>query len=115
MQQIKIGDTLIDVVSVYGAKRDMLGSIRDSLEIKVISDYETVVNTFVDGITYLLVQNIETMNEDGTITTSVEEYDKSNYCLSGDIVDHRDGTLSVYMGVRTDVEELLIALYGGAE
>ena len=103
MQQIKINNTLIDVISCYGAYRNMLGAKRNSIEIIMASDYETIVNTFVDGITYSLVETTE--NEDGTIQT--QEYDKSNYCLSGDVVDHRDGTISIFMGEKTN-EELAI-------
>ena len=139
MQQIKIGDTLINVVSCYGAYRNMLGSKRNSIEIVLESDYETVVNTFVDGITYSLVETtseevvsrVPLVDENGDVMTDAEgnvmtglkeetvsqtyEYDKSNYCLSGDVVDHRNGTISVFMGEKTSEEELLIALYGGAE
>ena len=100
MQQIKIKDNLIDVISCYGAHRTMLGAKRNSIEITMTSDYETIVNTFTDGITYSLIETTE--NEDETIQT--HEYDKSSYCLAGDVVDHRDGTISIYMGMKTELE-----------
>lgn len=107
MQQIKINGLTIDVVSVYGGKRDMLGAKRDSLAIKLHSDYETVVNTFVDGMAYSLVD----ISTDDEGNTSTYEYDKSEYSMAGDIVDHRDGTITVHMGKPTELEETQLLLY----
>ena len=35
-----------------------------------------------------------------------ERRDMRDYCMAGDIVDHRDGTLTVWMGQMTDGEML---------
>ena len=57
-----------------------------------------------------VVKEIEQANEDGTVeivqVNEKEEYNNSDYCIAGDIIDHRDGTLSVKMGKPTDVEVL---------
>ena len=111
MQQIKIGNKIIDIISCIGAYRNLLGSKRNSIEIILESDYETVKNTFLDNMTYCIVETREEVQEDGTVQTITEEFDKSNYCLSCDITDHRDGTISVFMGELTSEEELLIQLY----
>lgn len=71
---------------------------------------------FVDGLTYsLLIHEInkEVLDENGNPTIETYEYDKSSYSLACDIIDHRDGTLDVYMGELTTEEELLIQLYSG--
>ena len=111
MAQIKINDRLIEVIACYGALRNMLGAKRNSIEIIMTSDYETIKNTFVDGVEYSLIDtyDVRVEKEDGTIITETktEEFNKTNYCLSGDIVDHRDGTISVFMGEKTN-EELAI-------
>lgn len=41
------------------------------------------------------------------------EYDNSDYSVAGDIIDHRDGTLTVKMGKPTDLELAYEELYGG--
>ena len=114
-QQIKIGDKLFDVIAVYGERKEMLNAMRNCLRIKLESDYETVSTTFVDNITYSLISQIENIDENGNPIIETFEYDKSNYTLACDIVDHRDGTLDVYMCEMTLEEELLIQLYSGME
>lgn len=96
-QYIKIKEDLIELVSCYGANRNIRGSTRDSLEITLNSTYEYVVETFIDDLEYSLVQVDEETQEK-------QEYDKTEYCISGDIVDHRDGTITIYMGVKTELE-----------
>lgn len=111
MKQIKIGDTLIDVIGVYRERTDLLGSVRDSIKIVLESDRETVANTFTDNMEYSVIDtyNVKVENEDGTVSieTITEEFDKSEYCLSCDIVDHRNDIVSIYMGAKTN-EELAI-------
>lgn len=105
MQQIKINENLIDVVSVFGANRTMREAKRNSIEIILKSDYQTIVDTFVDNLEYTLIDIFETTNENGETETTINEFDKSNYCLAGDIVDHRNGQISVFMGELTDTEK----------
>jgi hypothetical protein len=66
-------------------------------------DYATANELFVDGVEWSIVDDENT------------EYDNSDYCLAGDITDHRDGTLSVKMGKMTDLEEVLEAMYGALD
>ena len=42
-----------------------------------------------------------------------QEYDNSDYCIAGDITDHRNGYISATMGKITDAE-LLAIITGGA-
>lgn len=112
-QQIKVGETVLDVIGVFGSRCDMLGAMRNCIRIRLESNYSTVSKLFVDGITYSLISEEEVKDPDGNVVTNTYEYDKSNYSLACDIVDHRDGTLDVYMGELTTEEELLIQLYSG--
>lgn len=99
-QYIKIGNDQIELISCYGFNSNMRGATRDSLEITLVSSYDYVVETFVDDLEYSLVQ-IETDEQGKEVET---EYDKSEYCISGDVIDHRDGTITVFMGVKTELE-----------
>jgi hypothetical protein len=47
------------------------------------------------------------LEEDGT------EVDMSEYSMSGDIIDHRDGTVTIKMGKPTDLETAYEMLIGG--
>ena len=115
-QEIQIGDNYINIISIYNEKKEMLGSLRSCLRIKLESTYEEVSELFQDGIQYTLisyVENADERDENGDPIVDIIQYDKSDFSLACDIVDHRDGTLDVYMGKLTTEEELLIQLYSG--
>ena len=61
---------------------------------------------FVDGITYRQQWESAIIAEDGTQTTETQTRDLSDYCVAGDVVDTRDGNVTVYMGRKTEVEKL---------
>ena len=44
-----------------------------------------------------------------------EEFDNSEYCVAGDVTDHRDGTVTVKMGRLTELEEAYEIMLGGVE
>ena len=91
--------SLVPVNGVYGGQRKMGGSIRNSLEIRLNGDYEVIKNVFADDLSFCVVQK----NDENGFE---EEFSKDTFCVAGDIVDHRDGSFTVYMGEKTD-EELL--------
>ena len=55
-----------------------------------------------------LSEREDVLDENGMLTgqTVDHERDMSEYSLSGDITDHRDGTVSIKMGKPTEVETL---------
>lgn len=98
--------------------------------------YDTLVNAFSDGasivrrltetriVPHLVSEATET--EDAVYEDIAEEYNKdyslTNFVVAGDIIDKRDGTFVVYMGVKTETEileeqnaELMLTLVGGEE
>lgn len=98
--------------------------------------YDTLVNTFSDGasivrrltetriVPHLVSEATET--EDAVYEDIAEEYNKdyslTNFVVAGDIIDKRDGSFVVYMGVKTETEileeqnaELMLTLVGGEE
>ena len=53
------------------------------------------------------------LRRDGKETEA--EWDNSAFSLSGDITDHRDGTVTIKMGKPTDLEDAYEMLLGGDE
>ena len=98
--------------------------------------YDTLVNTFSDGasiIRRLKEKRIEkqlvseaTETEEAVYQEVEIEYDQdyplTDFVVAGDIIDKRDGTFVVYMGMKTETEileeqnaELMLTLVGGEE
>lgn len=98
--------------------------------------YDTLVNAFSDGasivrrltetriVPHLVSEATET--EDAVYEDIAEEYNKdyplTDFVVAGDIIDKRDGTFVVYMGMKTETEileeqnaELMLTLVGGEE
>lgn len=79
---------------------------REWKSISVIGTADEVKAAFVDGITYRQQWESAVIAEDGTQTTETQVRDLSDYCVAGDVVDTRDGNVTVYMGRKTEVEKL---------
>lgn len=96
--------------------------------------YETLVNTFTDGIS-IVRRLTETRIEPKLVTEATEteeavyedveveytkDYPLTDFVVAGDIIDKRDGTFVVYMGKKNESEileeqnaELMLTLIGG--
>jgi hypothetical protein len=104
--------------AISGSERDTKWNDRKSKSITLEMTYEQAMETFVDDLEWCIVytqDSFVTVNEAGeqvTVTPEPEVYDNSEYCVSGDIIDHRDGTVSVKMGKPTDAELLAIIMGG---
>lgn len=79
---------------------------REWKSISVIGTADEVKAAFVDGITYRQQWESAIIAEDGTQKTETQTRDLSDYCVAGDVVDTRDGNVTVYMGRKTEVEKL---------
>lgn len=79
---------------------------REWKRVTVTGTAEEALEAFTDGITWRQEWDSAVIGEDGTETTEVQVRDLSDFCVAGDVVDHRDGTVSVYMGRRTKTEIL---------
>ena len=79
---------------------------REWKSIAVIGTADEVKAAFVDGISYRQEWQSAIIAEDGTQTTETQTRDLSDYCVAGDVVDTRDGNVTVYMGRKTEVEKL---------
>lgn len=137
MIYIKINDTLYPA-TVSGKMIDREWDNRESKSITLEMDYATASAMFVDGLVWSIFQRDEfvieepvyqvdengnaVIDENGEpIQIKVEsrtevqenEWDNSEYTLAGDIIDHRDGTITVKMGKLTELEEAYEMLLGG--
>lgn len=117
MTYIKINDTLYPA-KIDGRRNDGDWDNRESKAITLEMDYATASAMFVDGLAWSIVQEHEepVFDENGEQTgeeTQVDEYDNSEFCLAGDITDHRDGTITCKMGKLTELEEAYEMMLGG--
>ena len=65
---------------------------------------------------YITEQEVPTYDDNGEqIGTEMQEteFDNSDYCIAGDITDHRDGRITVKMGALTEVEQAYELMLGG--
>lgn len=107
MVKIKIKNDVYNG-EVYGIKRDGDWGNRESKSITLSMDYATAAATFADDVPWsILYQGPDYYDPETqkTVTPPVEEYDNSDFSVLGDIIVHRDGTVTVKMGKPT-AEEL---------
>lgn len=115
---VKIGENQYPA-SITGRLNDKDWNNRASKAIRLEMTYQEAVAIFVDDVDWSIVQTseeiVEEIKEDGSVAyntvINTESYDNSDYNIAGDIVDHRDGTITVKMGKLT-AEELLSMIEG---
>lgn len=117
MTYIKINETLYPA-TISGKVADKDWDNRASKSITLEMDYATASALFVDGVAWTIIteQEVPTYDENGEqIGSEVQEteFDNSDYCLAGDITDHRDGRITVKMGALTEVEQAYELMLGG--
>ena len=114
---IKIGGQEY-AAGITGTDMDTRWNYRKSKTIRLEMTYETAAALFQDNVTWSIIERYEmpVLDENGEqtaeFTTEKNEYDNSEYCVAGDITDHRDGTVSVKMGKFTNEELLLMEVLG---
>ena len=99
MEYVKIGGQEYPA-TISGLMHDASWGSRSSKTINLDMSYNDAAELFTDGVSWSIISE---WDEDGE--TVREEYDNSDYSVAGDIVAHRDGTVSVKMGKQTDLEE----------
>lgn len=120
MTYVKIGETKYPAF-VAGRVMDKDWDNRASKYITLEMSYEDALNIFVNDIKWSIISEIEEpveiVDDEGNViheTEIVEDiYDNSEYSIAGDITDHRNGTITVQMGMPTDLEKAYELLYGG--
>ena len=108
MTYVKINNTLYPA-QISGRLQDNNWNGRSSKTITLEMEYATAIALFVDD----LIWSIYDDGVEENVTGEPAEFDNSEYCVAGDVTDHRDGTVSVKMGMPTD-GEILAIITGGA-
>ena len=89
-------------VEITGRIHDHEWNDRESKAIKVEMPFEDALRLFVNDAKWDIVQEEET--PEGIVMDV--EYGNSEYCIAGDIVDHRNGYITAKMGKPTAAELL---------
>lgn len=124
MIYIKVNDTLYPA-TIDGQMNDYQWDNRESKTIRLTMTHDEAESLLPDNTPWSIVMTtpVNKTNEDGTVVTDndgnpitedkVEEWDNSEFNLTGPITDHRDGTVSIKMGKNTDLETAYEMLIGG--
>lgn len=99
---------------ITGRLNDHDWNNRASKEITIEMTYMNAINTFVNDVKWNIVQDVEQRiekhddNDKITFETVMgqEVYNNSEYNIAGDIIDHRNGKVTVKMGKPTAEEQL---------
>ena len=83
-------------------------SQKEYLRITVAATYAEVLAHFVDGANYSIRQF--DIGESGEELETYTDFDWSEYSVAKDIVDHRDGRVTVYMAKPNEQEQVAEAL-----
>ena len=98
--------------SIAGKITDRDWGNRESKAVTLEMTHAQAAQIFVDGLVWSIVQRdtVPVYGEDGQptgeMTEQVQEWDNSDYCVSGPITDNRDGTCTCKMGKKTEAELL---------
>lgn len=106
---IKVNNTEYPA-EINGNPKDRSWGERDTKTITLTMSHDAVAALLPDNTPWSIVQRemVDVLDEQGQPTGEtkevVNEYDNSEYSLSGAITDHRDGTVSIKMGKSTETE-----------
>ena len=106
---VKVNNTEY-LATITGEHKDRSWDGRDTKTVTLTMTHAEVAALLPDNIPWSIVQRdmVNVLDEQGKPTGEtkevVNEYDNSEYSLSGAITDHRDGTVSVKMGKPTEAE-----------
>lgn len=108
---IKVNDTEYPA-EINGNPKDRSWDGRDTKTVTLTMSHDEAAALLPDNTPWSIVQRetLDVLDDQGQPTGEtkevVNEYDNSEYSLSGAITDHRDGTVSVKMGKPTEAETL---------
>lgn len=113
MVYIKVNNTLYPA-TIDGKTVDYAWDKRDTKSITLNMTYADALALLPDNTPWSIVQDVTEMVEDdnGDIVEVMkqDEYDNSEYSMSGVITDNRDGTVTIKMGKPTEMETVLAEL-----
>lgn len=112
---IKVNNTEYPT-KINGNPKDRSWGERGTKTITLTMTAAEVAALLPDNTPWSIVQRdtVDVLDEQGQPTGEtkevVNEYDNSEYSLAGEIVDHRDGTVSIKMGKPTETENAIGAV-----
>lgn len=124
MIYIKVGENLYPA-SINGSMVDYEWDSRQTKSITLSMTNEATASLLPDNTAWAIVSKdvVQKRDESGATILDdkgvpvmeeiVSEWDNSEYSMSGPIIDHRDGTVTIKMGKPTDLEEAYEMLIGG--
>lgn len=98
--------------TVDGVNNDRTWNGRDTKTVTLTMTHDEAATLLPSGTPWSIVQRetVDVLDEQGQPTGEtkevVNEYDNSEYRISGEITDYRDGTVSIKMGKPTETETL---------
>ena len=108
---IKVNNTEYPA-TVDGVNNDRTWNGRDTKTVTLTMTHDEAATLLPSGTPWSIVQRdmVDVLDEQGEPTGEtkevVNEYDNSEYSISGEITDYRDGTVSIKMGKPTETETL---------
>ena len=108
---IKVNNTEYPA-AISGVYNDRTWNERDTKTITLTMTHDEAATLLPSGTPWSIVQRetVDVLDEQGQPTGEtkevVNEYDNSEYSISGEITDYRDGTVSIKMGKPTETETL---------
>ena len=108
---IKVNNTEYPA-TVDGVNNDRTWDNRDTKTVTLTMTHNEAATLLPSGTPWSIVQRdmVDVLDEQGEPTGEtkevVNEYDNSEYSISGEITDYRDGTVSIKMGKPTETETL---------
>lgn len=106
---IKVNNTEYPA-EINGNPKDRSWGERDTKTVTLTMSHDEAAALLPDNTPWSIVQRetVDKLDNDGNPTGETEdvvnEWDNSEYSLSGAITDHRDGTVSIKMGKPTETE-----------
>lgn len=101
MKYIKFGEN--DIFEVEEVTARVMNS-RSCITMAFKLPYEILKEKFVENVSYSVLE--ERLIEEGAVIEdgTVDEYDKTDYCIPVKIIDNCNGTIDVVMGKKTALE-----------
>lgn len=95
---------------IFEKRRQIDGITRPSVRFTVRADAQVLAATFANGSPWYIEETTVIEDENGQSTSETKRYDKSSFCIAGDVVAHRNGTVTVYMAEMTEGEKQIASL-----
>ncbi len=109
MTYIKVNNTLYPA-TINGKTADYEWDKRETKSITLTMTYAEALALLPDNTAWAIVQTGTTVNAEGVEEEYTNEYDNSEYSMSGVITDNRNGTVTIKMGKPSEIELVLAEL-----